>query len=104
MLDQVRDLREEGDELYELLKTLGESDWKRETPFKSWTVQDVVEHLHFSDRLAVLSLKSDEEFLAFAAEMGKAITEEGLDLKACARRQIGHLEPGALLQQWRDTK
>jgi uncharacterized protein (TIGR03084 family) len=102
MLEQVRDLREEGDELYELLKTLDESDWRRATPFKDWSVQEVVEHLHFSDWMAVLSLKSDEEFLAFAAVMGKAITEEGLDLKACARRQIGSLEPSELLQRWRD--
>ncbi len=102
MQEIIRDLRAEGDALYELFTTLEEGDWERPTPFKSWTVRDVVEHLHFSDWMAVLSLKSDEEFLAFAAEMGKAITEEGLDLKACARRQIGHLEPGALLQQWRD--
>lgn len=98
----VRDLREEGDALYELLKTLDESDWERPTPFKSWTVRDVVEHLHFSDRLAVTSLKSDEEFLKTAAVMGRAITEEGLNLKDCARREIGSLEPSALLQLWRD--
>jgi uncharacterized protein (TIGR03084 family) len=102
MLQQVRDLREEGDQLYELLKTLDERDWGRPTPFKNWTVQDVVEHLHFSDRLAVLSLKSDEEFLEAAAAMGRAITEEGLDLMACARREIGALEPSELLQLWRD--
>jgi uncharacterized protein (TIGR03084 family) len=102
VLEIVRDLREEGDALYELLKTLDESDWAQPTPFKSWTVRDVVEHLHFSDRLAVLSLKSDEEFLKAAETMGRAITEEGLDLKGCARREIGSLEPGKLLQLWRE--
>jgi uncharacterized protein (TIGR03084 family) len=102
VLELVRNLREEGDALYELLKTLEASDWGRPTPFKSWTVQDVVEHLHFSDRLAVFSLKSDEEFLKAAETMGRAITEEGLDLKGCARREIGSLEPSALLQLWRD--
>jgi uncharacterized protein (TIGR03084 family) len=102
MQEIIRDLREEGDVLYELLATLEESDWERPTPFKSWTVRDVVEHLHFSDRLAVASLKSDEEFSKMAEVMGGAITQEGLDLKDCARREIGHLEPGALLQQWRD--
>jgi uncharacterized protein (TIGR03084 family) len=34
--------------------------------------------------------------------MGRAITEEGLDLMACARREIGALEPSELLQLWRD--
>ena len=102
MLEQVRDLREEGDQLYELLKTIEESDWEQPTLFKSWTVQDVVEHLHFSDRLAVCSLKSDEEFLKVAAEMGKAIMEEGLDLKTYSSRQLGSLEPSAALKLWRD--
>ena len=102
MMELIRDLREEGDELYELLKTLEEADWGRATPFKSWTVQDVVEHLHFSDRLAVLSLKSDEEFLEVAGKMGKAILEEGLDLKTYSRRQLGSLEPSAVLKLWRD--
>jgi uncharacterized protein (TIGR03084 family) len=102
MLEQVRDLREEGDELYEMLKTLEESDWERPTPFKSWTVRDVVEHLHFSDLLAVHSLRSDEDFAKAAEAMGKAIMEEGLDLRGCARREIGPLPPDGLLQRWRD--
>lgn len=102
MLEQVRDLREEGDELYELLKTLDASVWAQSTPFKSWTVQEVVEHLHFSDRLAVLSLESDQEFLNAAQAMGRAIMQEGLDLKVIARREIGSLAPGELLRRWRD--
>jgi uncharacterized protein (TIGR03084 family) len=102
MLEQVRDLREEGDELYELLKTLDASVWTKSTPFKSWTVQEVVEHLHFSDRLAVLSLESDQEFLTAAQAMGRAIMQEGLDLRAIARREIGALAPGELRRRWRD--
>jgi uncharacterized protein (TIGR03084 family) len=102
MLELIRDLREEGDELYALLKTLDEGDWERPTPFKSWTVRDVVEHLHFSDRLAVLSLKSAEEFLKAAGDMGRAAREEGLDMRALSRRAIGSKKPSELLQLWRD--
>jgi hypothetical protein len=102
MLEQERDLREEGDELYELLKTLDESDWERPTPFKSWTVRDVVEHLHFSDRLAVQSLRSGEEFLKTAADMVRAATDEGLDLRTYARRTIGSRSASELLQLWRE--
>lgn len=47
--------REEGDELYALLETLDPADWVRNTPFKSWTVDEG--HLHCGDRLAVSSLK-----------------------------------------------
>jgi len=102
MLEQARDLREEGDELYELLKTLEESDWERPTPFKSWTVREVVEHLHFSDRLAVQSLRSGEEFLKTAGDMVRAAIEEGLDLRTYARRLIGSPKASALLQRWRE--
>jgi uncharacterized protein (TIGR03084 family) len=102
MLEQARDLREEGDELYELLKTLEESDWERATPFKSWTVREVVEHLHFSDRLAVQSLRSGEEFLKTVEDMVRSATEEGLDLRTYARRTIGSRKASQLLQLWRE--
>lgn len=102
MLEQVRDLREEGNELYELLKTLGGSVWAQPTPFKRWTVRDVVEHLHFSDLLAVRSLRSDREFLEAAEAIGRAVMEEGLDFKTCARREIGPVAPDELRERWRD--
>ena len=102
MLEQARDLREEGDALYELLKMLEESDWERPTPFKGWTVREVVEHLHFSDRLAVQSLRSSEEFLKTAADMVRAAADEGLDLRTYARRTIGSRNASELLQLWRE--
>jgi uncharacterized protein (TIGR03084 family) len=102
MRELIRDLREEGDELHALLATLDESDWERPTPFKSWTVREVVEHLHFSDRLAVQSLKSAEEFQKSAADMARAVREEGLDMRALARRAVGPRKPSELLQLWRD--
>ena len=63
MLQEVLDLRQEGDELFELLRTLKDDDWKRNTPFKNWTVDDVISHLHLSDWLAVLSVKDTDGFL-----------------------------------------
>ena len=42
MQQQAADLHEEGHELNEVLKTLGEDDWDRNTPFKNWTVNDVM--------------------------------------------------------------
>ena len=58
----IADLREEGDELHALLVPLRESDWARPTPFKGWTVAEVVQHLHDSDHLAFLALRSPDEF------------------------------------------
>jgi uncharacterized protein (TIGR03084 family) len=88
------DLRVEGDELHALLEKLEPGDWARPTPFKRWTVHDVVAHLHESDRLAVLSLGSPDEFRARMAAL---------------RRGEGKLreapfpgEPAGMLALWRE--
>ena len=64
MFEQAQDLRQEGSELKSLLSGLSTDDWERQTPFKNWTVNQVVQHLHGSDRMAVLSLKDGEGFKA----------------------------------------
>jgi len=71
MLKQVEDLLEEGTELKALLDTLTPADWAKPTPFKNWTVNQVIQHLHGSDRMAVLSLNSREEFEAVAKDRTK---------------------------------
>ena len=45
-LQQVADLRAEGDALHAFLATLPEDQWSRETPFKNRTINWVVRHLH----------------------------------------------------------
>ena len=65
MLEQAQALLEEGEELETLLASLADSDWSRTTPFKSWTVNDVIMHLHSGDWMAVQSLESEERFWRF---------------------------------------
>ena len=55
MLQQIADLREEGAELHALLTGLGDADWERETLFKRWTINDIVQHLHFGDEMGMAS-------------------------------------------------
>jgi len=100
MLQQVRDLKEEGDELYELLVTLEESDWARHTPFKNWTVNDVVGHLHFSDWCAVLSLKDSEGFLKLFQDVAKSMAG-GMDLVGITKEWLGDTKGHELLDRWR---
>ncbi len=85
MFQQAEDLREEGTELKTVLDDLSADDWARNTPFKNWTVNHVVQHLHGSDKMAVLSLKDAEGFAAAKADpevVGKTMnpTEEGEEL------------------------
>lgn len=74
MLQQAQDLLEEGRELKALLETLDADDWNKPTPFKNWTVNKVVQHLHASDKMAVLSLRSREDFEA-ALKDGSKLNE-----------------------------
>eukprot|EP00919_Chromeraceae_sp_WS-2016_P009483 GHVR01022262.1.p1 GENE.GHVR01022262.1~~GHVR01022262.1.p1 ORF type:complete len:256 (-),score=25.54 GHVR01022262.1:61-828(-) len=64
MLMQAQDLLEEGQELNALLDTLTEEDWTKATPFKNWTINQVIQHLHGSDRMAVLALTDAGAFQA----------------------------------------
>lgn len=68
MWQQAKDLREECDELHDFLSTLSEDDWNRPTPFKAWTVNDVVQHLHSADKAAMMSLNEPERFAAVYLE------------------------------------
>ena len=45
-LQQVEDLRAEGDALHQFLETLEDHHWEMQTPFKDRTVNGVVQHLH----------------------------------------------------------
>jgi len=69
MLQQAQDLLEEGQELKALLETLTANEWQAPTPFKDWTVNKVVQHLHGADVMAVLSLSDPEKFKATISDM-----------------------------------
>ena len=100
MLQQALDLRAECDALYDFVAGLDADTWQRRTPFKGWTVWDVIAHLRYFDRAAVLSATSEEAFTASLVELVKGF-EEGLDLAAFTRRHFGPLTPGELLEAWR---
>ena len=89
-LQQVADLRAEGDELFAFLETIPEDQWSRETPFKNRTVDWVVQHLHDADRWTVHSVTDPEGFINWRDNATR------LDLAAPAS-----LHGSALLERWR---
>ena len=93
----VDDLRAEGDALYELLQRLEPEHWASPTTFKSWTVFDVVAHLHISDHMAVTTIADAAAFKAFLQEMFGA----GMSSKDFARQWVGEISPNELLGRWR---
>ena len=92
----VTDLRAEGEELYQFLRTLDEDDWSRATAFKSWTINDVVAHLYFGDYLGVTSHKDGEAFQRFMTE----VQSSGLTLAAFTRQWLNSLSGLEMLEQW----
>ena len=68
MFQQATDLLEEGKALKTVLDDLEPADWSRQTPFKNWTVNQVVQHLHGSDQMAVLSLTDADGFAKVMAD------------------------------------
>jgi len=93
-------LREEIDELGALLDSLDARDWERPTPFKGWTPWDVVAHLHWTDRQALLALKDPVAFRAATEGLGKA-ARQGTSLIEYTRRQLAELDAALLLDHWR---
>mgnify|MGYP003977109025 FL=1 len=69
MFQQAIDLREEGAELKKILDNLSVDDWAKTTPFKNWTINHVVQHLHSSDKMAVLALKDAVAFAEAKTDM-----------------------------------
>jgi uncharacterized protein (TIGR03084 family) len=102
MLQESLDLRAEADEFHSLLKTLGDADWGRPTPFLGWTPWDVVAHLHYFDRMAVLALMDTDAFAAQAKQLIRAATA-GVSGAEYTRRELGALDAHELLQQWHAT-
>jgi len=101
MIAEVADLRDEGEELHALLGTLSDADWNRVTQFKSWTINDVVLHLHASDVQAAASARSAEEYLALRSDI-MAQRASGLSPIEEARKRYAGLRARALLTRWRD--
>jgi len=99
MLQQAVDFQAEADALHALLATLDDAGWERETGFKRWTINDVVQHLHAGDLMAAASIAGQDVFTAFRAEI-QAAREAGLTRVQETRRRLGDLTGRRLLARW----
>ncbi len=102
MLQESQDLRAEADALHGFLETLGDEDWGRPTGFKGWTPWDVVAHLHFYDRVSLLSLEGEAAFLPQRDELLRAF-KKGMTNAEFARQEYGDWSAAELLQRWITT-
>ena len=67
-MQQIDDFRTEVAELAAILAPLPEAAWATPTQFKTYTIADLVRHLHQGDHMALTSAGRPAEFEALLAE------------------------------------
>ena len=101
-MQQARDFLIESEDVDRLISGLSDEQLQSVTDFKSWTIADVIAHLHMWNEAALLSLTDPEGFQAFFAPIGEHLMKGG-DLKSFERARYAALSAPALVQQWRET-
>jgi uncharacterized protein (TIGR03084 family) len=99
MLQAAIDFRTESQALYDLLAPLNEADFERPTQFKDWTINHVLQHLHYFNYAADLSLTDEPAFLELLADL-MAQRKEGRDLLSITDKALKGLKGRALLDNW----
>ncbi|MCP5373756.1 MAG: TIGR03084 family protein [Hyphomicrobiales bacterium] len=100
-MEQATDFRDESDALYALVAPLTAADLARATPFKQWTVDHILQHLHFFNVMADLSLRDEDRFGREYGAM-KARRLAGETMVAVTEDLLDGLAGPALVQAWHD--
>jgi uncharacterized protein (TIGR03084 family) len=101
MFEQPKDFADESAALHALLAPLPEAALAERTAFKAWSLADIVGHLHFWNRAALLSLAEPETFRALGAKV-MAHLGGGGTLRDFERAELAGLGGHALLAAWHD--
>jgi len=101
-MQQIDDFRDEVEELHLLLAGMPGDAWTAPTGFKAWTAEEIVQHLHHSDLMALASADGIDAFTAFRADM-QARRARGLSNVQATRERLGDPQGRALLALWHRT-
>ena len=102
MLEQAIHFKEESDALYKLLINADKNSFKLKTQFKSWTINDVLYHLHVWNIAALLSLKNENEFKEFMQNFMEAV-KSGNSAREYEKILSDNAEGLDLLSLWKET-
>jgi len=97
-MQQANDFLEESQALRTLLGSLSDADFETPTQFKSWTINNIIRHLHVWNIAADLALTDEAAFGEFIAKMIKGI--RGGRLPDFEEEYLGGLSGQALLAEW----
>lgn len=96
-MPQAEDFRAESEALYKLLEPVAPERFDEATQFKHWTINAVLQHLHFWNRMAGYQI-TDETALA---DNLKAIMVASGGMRAFENDALDGLQGGELLSAWR---
>lgn len=101
MILEAEDFRAESRALASILDPISEQDFQQSTQFKSWTINDVLGHLHMFNVAADLSLEGGAKYDAFAIELMAAF-QSGKTILQSQYPFLDGLEGKALLAAWKN--
>jgi uncharacterized protein (TIGR03084 family) len=98
VIPQAEDFKAESLALHELLTGIDANRYDEKTQFKDWTINCVLQHLHFWNMMANLSLTDEAEFLQILGE----VLESDLGMPGFEKAYLNDLKGVALLDAWHD--
>lgn len=101
MIDEAQDFLQESNALHDLLAPMAEAGYTVPTQFKGWTIDNILQHLHFFNQAAVHSLKEPEHFKAFYGGLNHK-RSQGLSTVVATDELLGSVRGRALLRLWRE--
>ena len=101
MLQQATDFRAESDALYRLLEPLSDNNLEQETQFKKWTINTILQHLHYFNYAAHVSLSDEEEIVRLLNDLQDS-QKTGESLVTFTDRKLNGARGKSLLHLWRD--
>ena len=100
MIEEAKDFLAESDAIAEIVAPLSDEQLSQETLFKSWTIEDVIAHLHIWNHAAELTLEDPEKFGAFIQNAMMHLMSEGGHL-GFQKKYLDGLGGKALVEEWR---
>lgn len=98
-MQQADDFRAESRALYTLLAPVDEGTLAQPTQFKAWTINAVLQHLHFWNEMAGLQLTNESLLIE---RIARVMSHKG-GMRDFENTHLGGLSGRALLETWRDT-
>lgn len=101
MLQTALDFKSESDNLYQTLCHLADKDFEQITQFKNWTINNVIQHLHFFNWAAHLSIKDEQAFRKLTEDLKESRAADETMVRYTERNLDG-VKGQNLLQLWQN--